>query len=115
MKVTGRREESVLQPDGSSLVQPVLLCEFVSDSGDVARKVQWIGDAHKRAARVLVPGDLLKPDNTYNPDSLKLVWGWTEPACAELPPGTSVQFERFGFSTLDKVEGETLSFIQISD
>ncbi|VVB57425.1 Glutamate--tRNA ligase [uncultured archaeon] len=115
VKLSGKREEEVLMPDGSKSVSPVLLCEFVSESGDVSKKVQWLSDAHKARACVFVPGDLLRADNSYNPDSLQTVWGWAEPSCAQLAPGTTVQFERFGFATLDKAEGDMLSFIQVSD
>ena len=115
IKLTGRREESVLQPDGSSAPSPILTCEFVSEEGEVSRKVQWASESHKMAARVLMPRDLLLPDGSYNPESLPIVWGWAEPSCASLEAHTPVQLERFGFATLDAADDKALTFIQMSD
>ena len=130
VKITGRREEECLLPDGTRAQRPVLTAEFVSDTGDVSRKVQWVSETQKKSARVLIPGDLLLADGSYNPDSLKTIWGWVEPAAASGPlaeaalagesanpyaPKATFQFERFAFVVLDKKEGETLQFIQVSE
>ena len=115
VKITGRREEVILTPDGTKSLQPVLSAEFVSETGDVAKKVQWVSDSQKKAALVLVPKDLLLPSGEYNPDSLKTVWGWTENASGEFALGQTSQFERFAFVVLDKKENDALQFIQISE
>lgn len=115
VKITSRREEETLLPDGSKSIRPILSAEFVSDTGEVARKVQWVSETQKKSARVFIPGDLLLADGSYNPDSLKTVWGWVEPTAAEPAIGQTFQFERFAFVVLDKKEGDTLQFIQVSD
>ncbi|MCL6089126.1 MAG: glutamate--tRNA ligase family protein, partial [Candidatus Marsarchaeota archaeon] len=115
IKLVSRREESVLQPDGTSASSPILTCEFVSEEGEVSRKVQWVSESHKLPARVLMPRDLLLPDGSYNPESLPIVWGWAEPSCASLEAHTPVQLERFGFATLDAADEKALTFIQMSD
>ncbi len=128
VKITGRREEECLLPDGTRAVRPIVTAEFVSETGEVSRKVQWVSETQKKPARVLIPGDLLDSEGKYNSDSLKTVWGWVEPSAASGPlaeaalaggnpyaPKATFQFERFAFVTLDKKDGETLQFIQVSE
>jgi len=115
VRVRSRRDGTVPMPDGSSASHLILSVEFVSDEGEVAKKVQWVADRAKKAASVIVPGDLLDDNGTYRPESLQTVWGWAEDACSLMEIGQSMQFERFGFVTLDGKKDETLSFIRLSD
>lgn len=87
--------------------------DFVSSEGQAEKKMQWVSGAKDGSLEcdVLVPGDLLKDDETVDPDSLKTVKGRCEPSCASLPEGEVVQFERFGFCVLDAKSRGRLVFI----
>lgn len=82
--------------------------ELVS-GGLAEKKVQWVGDG-KLECEVLVPKDLLE-NGEFSAKSLESAKGWCEAACASLPEGAIVQFERFGFCRLDRKEGGRLVFI----
>ncbi|MBN1170243.1 glutamate--tRNA ligase [Candidatus Micrarchaeota archaeon] len=63
------------------------------------KKIQWVSDPVK--CKILVPKDLLK-DGEYDPESMEVLEGYCEKACQQLKPGTTIQFERFGFCRLDR-------------
>ena len=76
------------------------------------KKIQWVSGEYIET-EVLIPGDLFK-DDKYNEDSLKVVKGYSENDCKRLREGEVIQFERFGFCRLDKVEEDKLVFIYSS-
>ncbi|MDE1798205.1 MAG: glutamate--tRNA ligase [Candidatus Micrarchaeota archaeon] len=113
VKLTGRREEEMALPDGSTGKALVLTASFVSDEGDVARKVQWVTDLAKTPAKLSVIGDLLV-DGKYSPESMQTLWGWAERSVGDMEAGQTLQLERLCFAVLDsKAEGR-VSLIQIS-
>ncbi|MEW6035306.1 MAG: glutamate--tRNA ligase [Candidatus Micrarchaeota archaeon] len=84
-----------------------LLGELAPDS-TVEKKLQWVSDGRIECT-VVTPGDLLDSKGEINPESLHESKGFCEPSCAPLAAGGIVQFERFGFCRLDKLE--PLTFI----
>ncbi len=76
--------------------------------------IHWVSAAHAVAAEVRLYDRLFSvpdPDKdeagkTYrdylNPDSVRVVRGWVEPAAATLEAEAGVQFERLGFFTADR-------------
>jgi glutamyl-tRNA synthetase len=62
-------------------------------------KIQWTTD-HYLKMTVLVPG-LLFTGDAFNPSSLRTVEGYAEDAVGYVPPGETVQFERFGFVRIE--------------
>lgn len=80
------------------------------DEAPAPKKIQWVS-SDRADCTVLMLGDLLNADGEFNPGSLKSVEGQCEAACRSLKPGDIVQFERFGFCRLDKMEGGKLTFI----
>ena len=77
--------------------------------GMVEKKLQWVGEGHLECS-VLVPKDLLGPDGGFDPNSLQDVKGYCEKSVDALPPGSIVQFERFGFCRLDRKEPLTFVY-----
>jgi glutamyl-tRNA synthetase len=92
-----------VEPDGR------IVGRHVPDSA-VPKKIQWVG-ADKLPCTVLIPGDLLDGNGEFNTDSLKKAEGLCEGACVNIKQGDIVQFERFGFCRLDRVDGGTLVFV----
>lgn len=88
----------------------MIICEYVSDEGQVEKKMQWVPDNAKVDAELMIVGDLLV-DEKYNPDSMKIVQGYVEKACEQMSVGDIVQFERFAFVRLDGKEEGKLKFI----
>ncbi len=86
--------------------------KFVSDSiiGDETI-IQWATSASV-PVRVVVLGELLKGDGTFNENSLGEISGLGEPAVGTLKKGDIIQFERFGFCILDNKADN--SFVYIS-
>ncbi|MGB9703613.1 MAG: glutamate--tRNA ligase [Candidatus Micrarchaeales archaeon] len=68
---------------------------YEKKENEFAKVVQWVSKGVK--ARVLVPGDVLKEDGSFNENSLKEVKGIAEKSIEELKENEIVQFERFGF------------------
>ena len=76
--------------------------------------IHWVSAAHAVAAEVRLYDRLFvvaDPDRDeegksyrdyLNPESVKVVRGYVEPAAAGLAPETGVQFERLGFFTADR-------------
>lgn len=115
VKLTSRRVEEGLMPDGTSGPLTILSAMYVSDEGEASRKVQWVTEFAKAPAVVSVLGDLLLADGSYNPESMQLVWGWAERSSGDFELGQTLQFERFGFVKLDAKDGLMLKVIKISD
>ena len=80
---------------GSELAATFAGTELLPDT----RKVQWVTEDHGELD-VLIPGPLYIAE-TFNPDSLQVVTGYTEPAVQVLIEDDIVQFERFGFVRFD--------------
>ncbi len=78
----------------------ILSGQLVEDS-IAERKIQWVSDSRVECT-VLVPKDLLDEKGEYNSDSLIEIKGYCEKSVTELPLGTIIQFERFGFCRLDR-------------
>jgi len=81
-----------------------------TDEKPAQKKIQWVS-SDRAECEILVPGDLLGPDGEFNPHSLKSVEGQCEAACRGLKPGDIIQFERFGFCRLDRIESGKLTFV----
>jgi len=76
------------------------------------KKVQWVSEEYVET-EILVPDDLFK-DDKYNENSMKIVKGYSENDCKRLGEGEVIQFERFGFCRLDKMENNKLVFVYSS-
>jgi glutamyl-tRNA synthetase len=63
-------------------------------------KIQWTTE-ETIPLKIIVPGLLFKGE-TFNPESLHEMQGYSEKAVADIPPGEIVQFERVGFARLEK-------------
>jgi glutamyl-tRNA synthetase len=63
-------------------------------------KVQWIAKNDIVEFQVMIPKALYAGEE-YNPNSLEVATGGVESFAAALPPGTQVQFVRFGFCRID--------------
>ncbi len=83
----------------------------LAPDSQVPKKIQWVAQSDRAECDVLVPGDLLDESGNFNPSSLISVKGFCESVCRNLPIGTIVQFERFGFCRLDRKEDGKLVFI----
>jgi glutaminyl-tRNA synthetase len=84
------------------------------DGRKVKGTIHWVSAAHALHAEVRLYDHLFSVENPnaaedgktfvdyLNPDSLKVVTAMLEPALADVPPGTRVQFERIGYFCADK-------------
>ncbi|MCS7146523.1 MAG: glutamate--tRNA ligase [Nitrososphaerota archaeon] len=83
-----------------SLADRTVVCE-VEDGGPEPglRVLQWVPEGSRRL-EVIVP-DLLFRGEEVNLESLRLVEGLAEPYESQLPLGSVVQFERFGYCVKD--------------
>jgi len=73
------------------------------------KKIQWVSDKHVNVS-VIVPGILYEGEE-INPRSLETISGYGEEGIATLKEGDIVQFERFGFVRVDKVEPNKVTVI----
>ncbi|MFH0927032.1 MAG: glutamate--tRNA ligase [Candidatus Micrarchaeota archaeon] len=112
VKLLQKGGAQAIMPDGKSGQIVELKCEFVSLEGTVQRKVQWVCDENKVAAKVDIAHDLYVGEK-FNENSLEEAWGWGERSLNFANVGDIFQFERFGFVRLD-VKGESPSFVFIS-
>jgi len=79
------------------------------------KKIQWVPVKESIPARVLIPKEITIVENgeeRFNENSLETVEGVCEKNCQNLKERTTIQFERFGFCTLDEKDG-ILIFIYI--
>ena len=84
------------------------------DGRKVKGTIHWVSAAHGIPAEVRLYGQLFATENpdavpegktfidNLNPESLRTVQAWLEPALADAPVGRSVQFERLGYFCKDK-------------
>ena len=73
------------------------------------KKIQWVSDKRVNVS-VIVPGILYEGEE-INPRSLETVSGYGEEGISNLKEGDIVQFERFGFVRVDKVEPNKVTVI----
>jgi len=84
-----------------SLNSSGIIATYIGDEiKDDVSKVQWVTNDNVDFS-VLVAGQLMIGDE-FNKDSLKVVKGLAEIACAGLNQGDIIQFVRFGFCRIDK-------------
>ncbi|MEM4633649.1 MAG: hypothetical protein QW275_00675, partial [Candidatus Anstonellaceae archaeon] len=88
-----------------------VVAKYESDEGIAAKKIQWVPVESAVACMVKIPKDLLDSEGKYSQNSLSMDEGVCEPSCKDLPQGTIVQFERYGYAKLDKKEDGRLVFI----
>lgn len=84
------------------------------DGRKVRGTIHWVSAAHALPAEVRLYGQLFAVENpdaapegktfldNINPESLRTVQAWLEPALADTPVGHSVQFERLGYFCKDR-------------
>ena len=73
------------------------------------KKIQWVSDKNVKVS-VTVPGILYEGED-INPNSLTKVVGYGEKDIGLLKEGEIVQFERFGFVRVDKIEPNEVAVI----
>ncbi len=73
------------------------------------KKIQWVSDK-KIDVSIIVPGTLYEGD-TINPNSLSTITGYGELDISKLNEGDIVQFERFGFVRIDKIDSKGITAI----
>lgn len=73
------------------------------------KKIQWVSEK-KVDVSVTIPGILYEEDN-INPNSLSTVIGYGEADISTLKEGDIVQFERFGFVRVDRVDSKGVTVI----
>lgn len=83
---------------------------FGNDSLREAKKIQWVPASGKDSGikcRVHVPGKLFDENDNLKKESFHIDEGLCEPSCLELKEGDIIQFERYGFVRIDKVDKES--------
>ncbi|MBM3229785.1 glutamate--tRNA ligase [Candidatus Parvarchaeota archaeon] len=83
------------------------------ESAELPKKIiHWVAMSDAVPCKVFVLHDLLLDDGeTFNEKSMEVVEGFVESAANSLKIGETVQFERFGFCTLDRKTPDALEFI----
>lgn len=84
------------------------------DGRRVKGTIHWVSAVHARHAEIRLYDQLFTAENpdgapeggtfldNVNPDSLRIIQGWLEPALADLEDGARAQFERVGYFCKDK-------------
>ncbi len=73
-------------------------------------KIQWVPADNFVEVEVYVPRPLYIGEK-FNPNSIDKVEGYGDPSCREIKPQEIVQFERFGFCKVEKVDRKKLTAI----
>ena len=73
------------------------------------KKIQWVSDKNVKVS-VIIPGTLYEGEN-INPNSLTTINGYGEEGIANLKVDDIVQFERFGFVRVDKIDPSGVTVI----
>ena len=112
-------EEVIKDPATGEVIElrctydPLSLGGGSSDGRKVKGIIHWVSAEHGVPADVMLfdrlfatedPNDVPEGGtflDTLNPDSLKVVRAWVEPALAEAQPGEKFQFERLGYFCAD--------------
>ena len=113
VKFVSKQMQKAIGPNGDEYDIDVINADFESEDGVVRIKCQWVSDSAKIAVSVLKPHDLFI-DSKYNENSLEEIWGWAEKNCINDNERDILQFERFGFVTLDK-KNDDMQYIFICD
>ena len=85
--------------------------KYDADEGLAAKKMQWVPLESAVACKVKIAGDLQDESGNFRENSLAEDSGYCEASCRGLAPGDIVQFERYGYARLDKLEENGLVFI----
>ena len=80
-------------------------------NGEPDKKIQWVAENGKIRCSVIIPGNPIAEDGSFNSDSMAMVEGFAESYAAGLAKGDIIQFERFGFAILDMKEEMRFIFI----
>ena len=94
----------------SNLIKAMCTDEKSSkDELSKVKKIQWVSDKNVKVS-VIVPGVLYEGEN-INPNSLTTIEGYGEQGVSSLKEGEIVQFERFGFVRIDKIDSNGVTAI----
>ncbi len=85
--------------------------KYDADEGLAAKKIQWVPVESAVSCKVKIAGDLLDEQGNFRENSMSEDAGFCEEACRELSVGDIVQFERYGYARMDKLEENGLVFI----
>ena len=85
---------------------------FGNDGMKDAKKIQWVPLGSVKC-KVIVPGRLFGDDDSLLPGSIRTEEGLCEPSCMELAEGEVVQFERYGFVRIDRIDAQEKSITAI--
>jgi glutamyl-tRNA synthetase len=77
---------------------------LISDS----LKIQWTTDSYVEM-NILIPHKLFN-EGIYNIDSIETVKGYAEESVRNISNGEIVQFERFGFVRIEKIDNEIIGY-----
>ncbi len=75
------------------------------------KKIQWVSNKSNLQIEILEPLPPLKSNEEFNPESLIVHQGVAENYVRNLKPRDIVQFERFGYCTLDTISNSKMNFI----
>jgi glutamyl-tRNA synthetase len=84
---------------------------YKSTPAQQIRKIQWVAEGSYESCTILIPGDPLNDDGSFNPNSLTESKGFVESAISSMPKGAILQLERFGYAIIDNAENKKLIFI----
>ncbi len=94
VKIIGKRDEEIYGKFvGEKLVQGI-------------DKIQWVSEEYIKM-EIIIPSLLFKNDE-FDENSLKIVHGFAEGNIQEVKHGEIVQFERFGFVRIEKINGKII-------
>ncbi|MFA6328844.1 MAG: glutamate--tRNA ligase [Candidatus Micrarchaeia archaeon] len=85
--------------------------KYDADEGLAAKKIQWVPAESAVACKVKIAGDLLDKDGNFRENSMSEDSGFCEASCRGLAVGDIVQFERYGYARMDKLEEHGLVFV----
>ena len=83
-----------------------------AESAEREKIIQWVAEKDFVKCSVLIPEEMLDEEGRIRKDSLKTAVGYAESYAKNLKERDIVQFERFGYCTLD--DKEKVRFIFIS-
>ncbi len=87
-------------------------CEYAEkEKTEGSRIVQWVPALESIEAEVMELSPLLDKKGEFNEKGIGVAKGHCESNCNDLKEGDLLQFERYGFCRLDRVEKEKLFFI----
>ncbi|MCX8197976.1 MAG: glutamate--tRNA ligase [Candidatus Micrarchaeota archaeon] len=91
--------------------QDALVAKYEAEEGIAAKKIQWVPYGKQISCKVKIPKDLVDEQGKFIENSMLVDSGFCEPSCAQLPQGSIVQFERYGYARLDEKGEGGLVFI----